>query len=45
MGVGEGNLQVVKDDVNVILEDCPITVVIQYIIYEYTVQYHSNNTK
>ena len=31
MGVDEGNLQVI--DVDVILENCPITIVILYLIY------------
>ena len=43
---GEGNLQVIDYDVDVILENCPITIVmLNLLVYKQysTVQYHSNN--
>ena len=41
MGVDEGNLQVI--DVDVILENCPITIVVlNLLVYNSTKQYYSN---
>ena len=42
MSVDEGNLQVI--DVDVIMENCPLTFVILNILVYNTVQYHSDNS-
>ena len=42
MGVDEGNLHVI-DDVDVILENCPITVIVilNLLVYNSTIQYNT----
>ena len=42
MGIDEGNLQVIN--VDVIMENCPLTIVILNFLVYNTVQYHSDDS-
>ena len=43
MGVDGGNLQVIIDEVDVILENCPITIVVHNLLVYSTIQQYSNS--